>query len=82
MKVNRVISWYNKNNDDFVDEIQINNLDLNFLKKIFNPPEKDYLMYDSYKINAKEMDELSKVLNFNIDIEKFDYYVECFQADY
>ncbi|WP_449448585.1 DUF7683 domain-containing protein [Spirosoma arboris] len=80
MKIQRLISWYNKSTGELEGEFNVDHIPLTYLRKLFNPPPKDPLLYHPYTIRhfqAKRLTGLAKV-KFNLD--QYDYELECFQA--
>jgi hypothetical protein len=81
MEVNRVISKYDKESEELVGEVNIDDIDFLLLKKIFNPPAEDHLMYNPYEIGEKERIEIGRLKSIKFEPDKYDYYLECFQAE-
>ncbi|MES2653132.1 MAG: hypothetical protein V4663_15430 [Bacteroidota bacterium] len=81
MQIERVISWFNKTNEELSGEYNVDHIGLEILKKIFDPKKEDPLMYDPYTISSKEAKEISQYLNdFVFDFENFIYQIDCFQT--
>jgi hypothetical protein len=80
MEVQRLISWYRREDEELEGEINIDFINIEVLKKIFNPPEDDPLMYNFYWVERQEAEELKKYLEFDFKFDKYIYQVECFQA--
>ncbi|WP_192349076.1 hypothetical protein [Algoriphagus sp. Y33] len=78
MTVNRIISKYYIDKEDLIEEIVLPEVDLEWLSSCFNVPESDYLLYNSYKIGREEYEKLSDRLNFNLELDKFEYYLEAY----
>ncbi|GCA71872.1 hypothetical protein MiYa_03415 [Microcystis aeruginosa NIES-2519] len=74
----RVLVWFNKDNDDYVGEYTLNILDINELKKIFNVTDSDEQMINCYPVFVEQASYLESLLNIEIDLEKYDYFVECY----
>ncbi len=79
MEIKRYISFYDKKGENHIGDFNIDNLDLDFLKLLFNPPEKDPLLYDVYEIDEKLSLKLQEKVDFTFDFDKYDYFLECFQ---
>ncbi len=80
MKVERVISVYNKNNDELIHEIIVS-ISLELLKSIINVDEDDP---DIYKVYGVDANQYQQFLNYfqdlsNYKFSDFDFFVECFQ---
>ncbi len=48
---------------------------------IFRPPQSDPRMYDSYPVGSDEARLLSQALGIELDLDRFDYFVECDAID-
>ena len=81
MKVVRLISLYDKKTKKLVREVNIDFIDFHILKKIFNPPLRDSLMYDFYWVEKEEAKLIKEYVSFDFELDKYIYQVECFQAD-
>ena len=79
MKIERVISWFDRSTEELLGELNIDNINLEILKAIFKPEAEDPLMYNPYTINAEEANKLKKVIDIQFDLEHFFYQVDCFQ---
>ena len=75
--VNHLLVWYSKEDDSLVGECPLRGLDWEQLKGTFRPPEQDPLMYDSYPVGRTASEFLGKALGISLDLERFDYFVEC-----
>ncbi|MXV17717.1 DUF7683 domain-containing protein [Hufsiella ginkgonis] len=80
MKIERVISWFDKRTEEFQGEYNIDNIELELLKQIFNPKKEDPLMYDAYTIYNQEAKKLEEITSFKFDLDRFVYEVNCFQV--
>ncbi|MBW4891122.1 hypothetical protein KXQ82_15460 [Mucilaginibacter sp. HMF5004] len=80
MKIERLISWYDKDTQDLVGEQNIDFLEFQDLKKIFMPQPNDPLMYNPYNIYVHEAEMLKLLLDFDFDFERFNYQLDCFQV--
>lgn len=76
MKVKRIISKYNFNSENRIDEIILPEVNLSWLSYCFKPPASDSLLYDSYRIGPEEYNKLLEVLNIKLDLENFEYFLE------
>jgi hypothetical protein len=82
MKIERVITWFDKSNGKELGEFNVDNISLEVLVSIFNPPSEDYLMYGAYDITEKEVDNLKKYIDFEFYLDKHYYELDCFQSVY
>lgn len=80
MKIERTISWFDKNTELLVSEMNIDSIDVEILKKIFNPSADDPLMYNPYDISEKKAHELKVYVHLNFEFDKYFYQVDCFQV--
>lgn len=81
MKIERLVSWFSIEDEAFVGEIVIDQIELDTLKDIFKPHSSDPLMYNPYLINEEIAKKLQQHLRFDFNFEKFIYKVDCFQVD-
>lgn len=79
MKIERLISWFDKDTELLVSEENIDSVDLEILKSIFKPPSEDPLMYNPYNIYEDEARELNKYISLKFEFDKYYYQVDCFQ---
>ncbi len=79
MKIERIITVFDKNSESHVCDINIDIIDLDALKRIFHPDADDPLMYNVYQITEAEANELHSFIRINFEFDKFYYYVECQQ---
>ena len=78
MEVDRSIVFYEKQGERLIGEIPIY-IEIGELKNIFIAKKDDPLLYDPYKIGKKEKEALIKLISVNIDLDSYDYFLECFQ---
>ncbi|WP_445451870.1 DUF7683 domain-containing protein [Fibrella aestuarina] len=50
VKIQRLISWYDKSTEALAGEINVDHIPLTSLKKLFVPLPKDPLLYNPYEI--------------------------------
>ncbi len=75
--VNRVLRWFEKEGDNLIGEKTINNISLEQLQKTFEI-DSENPMYDCYPVeSAEQINYLQSLLNFNLDIKSYDYFIEC-----
>jgi len=81
MKLERLITIFDNNTEGLKEEINIDYIDLELLKKMFNPPSDDPLMYNVYEIQLDRVQAINKLLKDKIkfDFKANAYYVECVQ---
>ena len=62
-------------------EYRLKDIDLSFLRQLFNPDPDDYTMVLGYEISKDQAQALqSYVKDGVIDVDKYDFTVSCFQA--
>lgn len=81
MKVERLISWFSIEDESLEGEFNVDSIDLDVLKRIFNPSSKDTLMYYPYDIDENIAKELNQYINLDFDFKKYIYQLDCFQSD-
>ena len=74
MGIQHVLAWYSKDGDELVGECPIS---FEQMKEAFPPPATDALMILDYQVTDKPALILSKSLNMSINLNEFDYFVEC-----
>lgn len=76
LKLRRFLSYFEKNGEDLIFELELKEMDLELLKKIFKV-KGDNPMYDSFEVYEFEANELEKIIKVKIDIEKYDVFLDC-----
>jgi len=81
MKLERVITVFDNKTENLLEEINIDYVDLNDLKRVFAPPVDDPLMYNVYEIKRDLIPAVNLLLRvgINFDLQANTYYVECNQ---
>ncbi len=76
-KIERVLRWFKKEEDDLVGEKNISNINLKHLQKLFGI-DSENPMYDCYLVEfAEQINYLQNILNFELNTKSYDYLVEC-----
>lgn len=89
--IQRVVAAYSKTPNEFgsyygVTEYKLKPIDLEFLQRLFNinPLDPDYGirdLIDCYQINHDQAKALQPyVIDGVIDLDKYDFMLECYQA--
>lgn len=79
-KIERVISWYNRESEELIAELNIDHVPFKFLKALFLPREHDPLMYECYEVDRAKEAQINALIEFEFDFNRFVYFVECYQA--
>jgi hypothetical protein len=81
MQIERLITVFDNKTEGLKEEINIDYVGLDQLKKIFSPIDDDPLMYNVYEIKANQLQSINDLLNEKIvfDLKNNSYYVECVQ---
>jgi hypothetical protein len=81
MKLERTITVFDNDTERLKQEINIDYIDFEQLKRMFNPPPDDPLMYNIYEIQVDHVQEINRLLTDKIefDFKANAYYVECTQ---
>lgn len=74
----RLISVFRRDNDELVKEIDLGNLPLDQLRRIFNPAADDLEMHLAYTITPKEAVQLSEYIKHVFDFGSYIYQLDCF----
>jgi hypothetical protein len=73
--------WYSRHDESLVGETPLGEIGIEQLQATFRPPEGDPLMFDSYPVGRDEAQFLSQVSGIDLDLDRFDFFVECDAAD-
>lgn len=78
MKIERILSCFDKKSEQLLWEENIDNVDLNVLKSLLKPQNDEYLhlVYKVDKSNYKSFEELLKI---EFDLKKYIYEIGCFK---
>lgn len=81
MNIERLITTFDNETEALTDEVSIDYVELDQLRRIFNVPADDPLMYNIYEIKLDHVQAVNKLLKDKIefDLKKNAYYVECVQ---
>ncbi len=71
----RVIRYFDKVDESYVDEVQLLEISLVLLQELFGLA-KDNPMYDSYPIDETQENILKKYSDINFDFDRFEYFLE------
>jgi hypothetical protein len=77
-KIQRIISVFNKNKENLVEELNVNFIALEKLQEIFKPSPEDPQMCLVYSIGEREAALLNNFLNINFDFNNYLYQLDCF----
>jgi hypothetical protein len=78
--VERTLTIFSKHDERFVGEWPLTGIDLAQLQTLFGAPSDDP-MYDVYPVGLDQAPVLSRVVGKEIDLEQYDYFVECHARD-
>lgn len=81
MKVSRVICVYNTISDKLIEEISIEQIPFDVLRRVTVPRKNDPLMYDVYEITPETFEQIKNYVDISPDFDTYSYYIECFQAE-
>lgn len=79
LRVERTINIYNKADNTFLKEINVDIIPFNILKTIVMPKNDDPLHYDGYALSLNQIEEINKFLKEKIipNFSDFFYVLEC-----
>ena len=80
MKLERLISCFDKATEELTQEYNVDFIDIDILRSIFNPPSDDKLMHKPYLININEAAELKKYIDIVFDFDRNVYQLDCFSV--
>jgi len=75
----RTLTWYDKRSDEWLGEARLRAVRTPLLRKVFGAPVRDP-MYDAYRVEQRHVPALRKWTDVQINLEKYDYFVECSAA--
>jgi hypothetical protein len=75
----RSLRWYEKQGDVLVGQKILDSMSLSDLQDIFGEPKND-LMIENYQVAESEAKYFERKLNQPIDLNAYDYFLECEQA--
>jgi len=77
--IQRYLVWYDKEpSEELVGEEQISEKFLVDLRNLFNIPLNDP-MIDCFPVKSEHVNRLQKFVQVNIDVEKYDYFIEAYK---
>jgi len=72
------LSWFSADNDDLVGEVDLPTANPKDIRDWFFLPENESLT-DCYIVRASQRKHLLKLVTNTIDLNNYDYFLECFQ---
>ncbi|WP_425350197.1 DUF7683 domain-containing protein [Phyllobacterium phragmitis] len=72
MGVYLVISLFQRDGDDLVNMLQLEDSDLQFFRETLNVLDEDPLLYGEYQINTEANEKIYQRYGFKLDLEKYD----------
>lgn len=81
MKIERLISWFDRETEELTGEYNIDHIAFELLKNIIKPSNEDPLMYNPYTLTREQSIALNKEVNFIFDFDKYIYQIDCFQIE-
>lgn len=76
----RAVEMFDKKSDELVKEYELRGVDLEFLQALFKQ-DKDDPMYECFRINQKQAEQLSPFVSGEIDTEKYNCLLACYTDD-
>jgi hypothetical protein len=80
MGVSREISWFEKDGDELIGDINVDHIPFDRLKEIFTPLTDDPLLYYVYSINPVQSSLLTEWVELTFDYTKYQYFLYCWDA--
>ena len=77
INVERVVSVWNKGDDSFIKDINVDNINLENLRMIFNPSADDSDLINVYTIGQEEAFKLKLLTDIEFDFSQYAYSLEC-----
>jgi hypothetical protein len=82
MKIERIISYFDKKTEKLIGEYNVDHISLEVLKEIIKNRKNDPLMYEAYGINKNQAQRLSQYIDLKFDFNHYIYELDCFQVSY
>lgn len=79
MKIIRLLSWYDNKSDSLIGEIVLENIEVEVLRKLFNPSKEDPMVYMVYEVTKENISGVQQLTSHKIEIDKYTYFVEAYQ---
>jgi|ThiBiot_300_biof_2_1041535.scaffolds.fasta_scaffold31365_2 hypothetical protein len=79
MSIRRVVTWYDKDTNRLVGEMDATHIDIAVLRQIFNPPPPDPFLYRSYEIDVAQSYLIEEWMPVAFDFEAHIYQLDCFR---
>ena len=76
----RTLSYYPKESDFPAGDLPLAGIDVGVLRKLFGV-DSENPMFDVYQVGPEQVSFLQKALRRELDLETFDYFVECHSAE-
>jgi len=79
MEAHYCISWYEKDTNILMGEIQVNSIPYADLQQVFNLASDESLRYESHLISQRQAQLLSSWLVLTFDFPQYIYQLDCFK---
>jgi hypothetical protein len=76
MMISRTLSYYRKKSDSPAGEYPLTNVTMESLRTLFGV-SSDNPMFDVYPVGPEQVPLLQEVLRRPLDLDRYDYFVEC-----
>jgi hypothetical protein len=81
-KVERELVWFEKDpGEAMIGKCELKGIKLEDIRKLFNEPEDDPLMYYCYPVQGSHVPFLQPYCEHKIDLDSYDYFVEASAVD-
>lgn len=68
-----LVVWYERNGDQLVSEWQVLADQMDSMRAIVDPPDD----VECLPLADDQVKELSKIMGFPVDLEQYEYFLEC-----
>jgi hypothetical protein len=79
MRIRRLVSWYDKNTNGLVAEMDATHIDIAALRQIFNPSPQDPFLCLSYEIDEAKSLLIAEWMPVPFDFEAYLYQLDSFR---
>ena len=80
MSMRYMVSWYDKDTNRLVGEMDATHIDIAVLRQIFQPSLQDPCLYWSYEIDEAKSPLIAEWMAVPFDFEAYIYQLDCFNG--
>jgi hypothetical protein len=81
MKISRIVTKFNRSNEQFAGEIDVTTVPIQILRSVVHAPDDDPELIFCYAITPSDSGPLRRFVAEGFDFERFEYFLECVDSD-